>query len=190
MCGRQPRNRHSIGRTTDIIQPKLVAKFNRVGIASVFTTDTQLDVGPCPAPSGNGLPHQRSDALSIKHGEGIRFHDVASPVVIDEFCRIVAGQLRSDRLYEDASVLAFRDIHPLAPLHALVIPKRHIATLDDFTDEDGELLGKLMLVAKRIAADHGLAGYRVAMNVNSLGGQDVFHAHLHVLGGRQMARLS
>ena len=105
------------------------------------------------------------------------------------FCRIVAGTLRSDKLYEDASVLAFRDIHPLAPVHGLVIPKRHIATLDDFADEDSDLLGRLLLVAKRIAADHGLAGYRVAMNINSLGGQDVFHAHLHILGGRQMTRL-
>jgi histidine triad (HIT) family protein len=106
------------------------------------------------------------------------------------FCRIVAGELGCDRLYEDDSVLAFRDIHPLAPVHGLVIPKRHLATLDDFGDEDGALLGRLMLVAKRIAKEHGLAGYRVAMNVNSLGGQEVFHAHLHVLGGRQMARLA
>jgi histidine triad (HIT) family protein len=106
------------------------------------------------------------------------------------FCRIVAGTVRSDKLYEDASVLAFWDIHPLAPVHGLVIPKRHVATLDDFTDDDSGLLGRLMLVAKKIAAEHGLAGYRVVMNVNSLGGQDVFHAHLHILGGRQMTRLA
>jgi histidine triad (HIT) family protein len=102
------------------------------------------------------------------------------------FCRIVAGELGCDRLYEDDSVLAFRDINPKAPLHGLVIPKRHVATLDDFDDADGELLGRLMLVARRIATEHGLEGYRVAMNVGSLGGQIVFHAHLHVLGGRQM----
>jgi histidine triad (HIT) family protein len=106
------------------------------------------------------------------------------------FCKIVAGELGCDRLYEDDSVLAFRDIHPLAPVHGLVIPKRHVATLDEFGDDDGALLGSLMLVARRIAKDHGLAGYRVVMNVNSLGGQDVFHAHLHSLGGRQMARLA
>ena len=105
------------------------------------------------------------------------------------FCRIVAGELPCDKLYEDDSVLAFRDIHPLAPVHGLVIPKRHVATLDDFGDGDGEILGRLMLVARGIAKEQGLAGYRVAMNVNSLGGQVVFHAHLHILGGRQMARM-
>ena len=102
------------------------------------------------------------------------------------FCRIVSGELPCDRLYEDETVLAFRDIHPKAPLHGLVIPKRHIATLDNFDEADSALLGKLMLVAKGIAAEHKLAGYRVAMNVGSLGGQIVFHAHLHILGGRQM----
>jgi histidine triad (HIT) family protein len=102
------------------------------------------------------------------------------------FCRIVAGELDCDKLYEDETVLAFRDIQPKAPVHGLVIPKRHIATLDDFDDGDAGLLGRLMLVAKRIAAEHDLEGYRVAMNVNALGGQIVFHAHLHILGGRQM----
>lgn len=102
------------------------------------------------------------------------------------FCRIVAGELGCDKLYEDDDVLAFRDINPKAPLHGLVIPKRHVATLDDFDDSDGRLLGQLMLVAKKIAADNELEGYRVAMNINGLGGQIVFHAHLHILGGRQM----
>ena len=105
------------------------------------------------------------------------------------FCRIAAGELRCDKLYEDEGVLAFRDLHPLAPVHGLVIPKRHVATLDDFESDDAALLGRLMLVARRIAMEHGLKGYRVVMNVNSLGGQTVFHAHLHVLGGRQMDRL-
>ena len=102
------------------------------------------------------------------------------------FCRIVRGELDSDKLYEDDEVLAFRDLHPKAPVHGLIIPKRHIATLDDFDEDDGALLGKLMLVARLIAAENELAGYRVAMNVNRLGGQVIFHAHLHVLGGRQM----
>jgi histidine triad (HIT) family protein len=105
------------------------------------------------------------------------------------FCRIVAGELDCDKLYEDEAVLAFRDIQPKAPVHGLVIPKRHIATLDDFDDGGAELLGRLMLVAKRIAAEHGLEGYRVAMNVNALGGQIIFHAHLHILGGRQMTQM-
>lgn len=105
------------------------------------------------------------------------------------FCRIVSGELDCDKLYEDETVFAFRDIHPKAPVHGLVIPKRHVATLNDFENGDSELLGRLMLVARRIAAEHELEGYRVVMNVNRLGGQIVFHAHLHILGGRQMTGL-
>jgi histidine triad (HIT) family protein len=102
------------------------------------------------------------------------------------FCRIVAGEIPSEKLYEDDHVLAFKDIHPQAPFHALVVPKRHLSTLDDFGAHDAELAGKLMLAGQRLAAERKLPGYRVAMNVNSEGGQVVFHAHLHVLGGRQM----
>jgi histidine triad (HIT) family protein len=102
------------------------------------------------------------------------------------FCRIVAGELPADRVYEDEQVLAFKDIHPQAPFHCLVIPKQHVATLDAFTKDQAALLGNLLLTAKRIAADEGLPGYRVAMNVNKEGGQVVFHAHLHVLGGRSL----
>jgi histidine triad (HIT) family protein len=102
------------------------------------------------------------------------------------FCKIVAGQLPADRLYEDDAVLAFKDIHPQAPFHGLVVPKIHVATLNDFTAEQSALLGRLLLTAQRLAADHGLPGYRVAMNVNREGGQVVFHAHLHVLGGRPL----
>jgi histidine triad (HIT) family protein len=102
------------------------------------------------------------------------------------FCRIVAGELPSDRVYEDENVLAFKDIHPQAPFHCLVIPKVHIATLNDFGLDQRALIGELLLAAKRIAAEHGLPGYRVAMNVNREGGQVVFHAHLHVLGGRPL----
>jgi histidine triad (HIT) family protein len=100
------------------------------------------------------------------------------------FCRIVAGELPADRVYEDDEILAFKDIHPQAPFHCLVIPKRHVATLNDFAPQHSALLGNLLLSAKRIAAEHGLPGYRVAMNVNREGGQVVFHVHLHVLGGR------
>ncbi|HJR71982.1 MAG TPA: histidine triad nucleotide-binding protein [Gammaproteobacteria bacterium] len=102
------------------------------------------------------------------------------------FCKIVAGQLPADRLYEDDTVLAFKDIHPQAPFHGLVIPKIHVATLNDFSAAQAELMGHLLLTAQRLAADQGLPGYRVAMNVNREGGQVVFHAHLHVLGGRQL----
>lgn len=102
------------------------------------------------------------------------------------FCRIVVGELPADRVYEDDEILAFKDIHPQAPVHCLVIPKQHFATLNDFGPEHDALIGRLLLTAKRIAADQGLEGYRVAMNVERMGGQVVFHVHLHVLGGRQM----
>ena len=102
------------------------------------------------------------------------------------FCKIVAGELPAERVYEDDTVVAFKDIHPQAPFHCLVIPKAHVATLNDFTLQHAALIGTLLLTAKRIASDHGLPGYRVAMNVNREGGQVVFHAHLHVLGGRPL----
>jgi histidine triad (HIT) family protein len=102
------------------------------------------------------------------------------------FCRIVAGQIPVDRVYESDLVVAFKDIHPQAPFHCLVIPKIHLATLNDFTAEHRALMGELLLTAKIIAAEHGLPGYRVAMNVNHEGGQSVFHAHLHVVGGRTL----
>ena len=102
------------------------------------------------------------------------------------FCRIVANELPADRVYEDDEVLAFKDIHPQAPFHCLVIPKAHVATLNDFAKEQTELIGRLLLAAKHVAVEHGLPGYRVAMNVNREGGQVVFHAHLHVLGGRPL----
>jgi histidine triad (HIT) family protein len=102
------------------------------------------------------------------------------------FCRIVAGELPADRVYEDEAVIAFKDIHPQAPFHCLVIPKSHVATLNDFSPQQSALIGRMLLTAKRIAADNGLPGYRVAMNVNREGGQVIFHAHLHVLGGRPL----
>ena len=102
------------------------------------------------------------------------------------FCKIAAGEIPSDKLYEDERILAFKDIHPQAPFHALVIPKQHLPTLNDFGAEHAELAGALMLAGRRIAAEQGLPGYRVAMNVNREGGQVIFHAHLHVLGGRRM----
>lgn len=102
------------------------------------------------------------------------------------FCKIVAGEILSTTLYEDQHVMAFRDIHPQAPFHALVVPKRHLSTLNSFEAEDATLAGRLMLTAKLLAAEHDLPGYRVAMNVEREGGQVVFHAHLHVLGGRPM----
>jgi histidine triad (HIT) family protein len=102
------------------------------------------------------------------------------------FCKIVAGQVTSVKLYEDEHVFAFKDVHPLTPFHVLIVPKKHIATLDDFSAEDRELAGHMMLTAKHLAAEAGLPGYRAAMNVQRAGGQVIFHVHLHVLGGRAL----
>jgi histidine triad (HIT) family protein len=104
------------------------------------------------------------------------------------FCKIVAGDIPAARVYEDERVLGFRDINPQAPTHVLLIPKRHIATLNDLQAEDAELIGRLYLAAKQVAADEGIAeaGYRTLFNCNRAGGQEVYHLHLHLLGGRQM----
>lgn len=104
------------------------------------------------------------------------------------FCKIISGVIKSDKVYEDPEVYAFRDIAPQAPLHVLVIPKRHIATINDLREEDAALVGKLFLAAKHVATEAGVAqtGYRTVMNCNAEAGQSVFHLHLHVLGGRTM----
>lgn len=103
------------------------------------------------------------------------------------FCRIVAGEIPADTVYEDDDVLAFRDLEPQAPHHILIIPKRHIGTLNDFTPEDAPLIGKLVLTAQHLAQELGFAdaGYRLNWNANADGGQTVFHVHLHLLAGRR-----
>jgi histidine triad (HIT) family protein len=102
------------------------------------------------------------------------------------FCRILGGEIPATRLYEDDATVAFRDAHPAAPAHALVVPKKHIATLDDATAADRELLGSMVWAARTVAAAMGVAesGYRLVMNTHAGAGQSVFHIHLHVLGGR------
>lgn len=104
------------------------------------------------------------------------------------FCKIVRGDIPADFVFESDDVVAFNDINPQAPLHVLVIPRRHISTINDLSADDAETVGKLFLAARQIAADAGVAesGYRVAMNCNEDGGQTVYHIHLHVLGGRRM----
>lgn len=104
------------------------------------------------------------------------------------FCKIVTGDIPADVIYEDDQVLAFRDLNPQAPTHALVIPRRHISTLNDLTDEDAELIGRMHLAARAVAQQDGIAeaGYRTVFNCNEGAGQTVFHIHLHVLGGRRM----
>lgn len=104
------------------------------------------------------------------------------------FGKIVRREIPADIVYEDDDVLAFRDLNPQAPVHVLFIPKRAIATLDEASAADAELLGKLMLAAAAYARQEGLAdqGYRVVVNCNEHGGQTVFHLHLHLLAGRRM----
>ena len=104
------------------------------------------------------------------------------------FCRIASKEIPSAIVYEDADVLAFRDLSPQAPTHVLVIPKRHVASLEDIGDADGALLGTMMLVAKKVATATGLTrGYRIVTNCGADAGQSVAHLHLHVLGGRPMS---
>ena len=105
------------------------------------------------------------------------------------FDKIIAKQIPADIVYEDEQILAFKDIAPKAPVHYLIIPKKRIATLNDANPEDQALLGHMMLTAAILATEAGIAedGYRVQMNVNKGGGQVVFHIHLHMFGGRQLA---
>ena len=105
------------------------------------------------------------------------------------FCKIVDGEIPADKVLETDTVLAFRDINPQAPTHVLIIPKKHIATINDLGEDDRTLIGDLYLAAKRIAKNEGLAddGYRVVMNCNEGAGQTVFHIHLHLLGGRGLS---
>ena len=104
------------------------------------------------------------------------------------FCRIASKEVAAGIVYEDAEIVAFRDLSPQAPTHVLVVPKRHIETLDDLVDGDAGLLGGMMLAAKKVAAAAKLgAGYRVVANCGREAGQSVFHIHLHVLGGRPMS---
>src|SRR6266852_3342388 len=104
------------------------------------------------------------------------------------FCRIVKHEIPASIVYEDERVLAFNDINPQAPTHVLVVPKRHIATLNDLSADDDRLVGELVRRAAAIAHDRGLSagGFRTVFNTNREAGQTVFHIHLHLLGGRSM----
>jgi histidine triad (HIT) family protein len=105
------------------------------------------------------------------------------------FCKIVAGEIPAKRVHEDDELLAFEDIKPEAPVHVLIIPKRHIPTLSDVQPSDDALVGAMMRRAAIIATERGISesGYRTVMNCNSHAGQTVFHIHLHLLGGRRMS---
>ncbi len=104
------------------------------------------------------------------------------------FCRILDGTVPSTRVYEDALCYAFDDINPQAPTHVQIIPRKHVATLNDLLAEDEPMVGHLVTVAARIARDRGIAesGYRSVLNCNRGAGQSVFHIHLHLLGGRSL----
>ena len=104
------------------------------------------------------------------------------------FCKIVAKQIPAKVVYEDADCLAFEDLRPQAPTHVLLIPRRHIPTVNDLGPEDRTLVGQLFLAAAQLAAQRGFAqsGYRLVMNTQADAGQSVFHIHLHLLGGRPL----
>ena len=102
------------------------------------------------------------------------------------FCKIIAGEIPSSKVYENESVYAFDDIDPKAPAHVLIVPKKHVASLNELNPEDAGLMGDIFMAVKEIAAIKGIAekGYRVILNNGRAGGQEVFHIHFHVLGGK------
>ena len=106
------------------------------------------------------------------------------------FCRIAAGTIPAEVVYEDAGSLAFQDTHPKAPVHILIIPRKHIASINAVQAEDEALLGHLFSVARRVAQDQRLTerGYRLMINTGDEGGQTVYHLHLHLLGGKHLGR--
>ena len=104
------------------------------------------------------------------------------------FCQIVANQATANILYRDQQVTAFRDSHPVGPTHLLIVPNKHIESLNDLQDEDEELMGYMFAVARRLAAKEGVneSGYRLVVNTRNDGGQTVRHLHVHLIGGRPM----
>lgn len=105
------------------------------------------------------------------------------------FCKIISGEIPSSKVYEDEYVYAFNDISPEAPVHVLIVPKEHIASCNDINEKNADIIGKVFLAAKEIAAEKGIAenGYRVVNNCGDDGGQSVKHLHFHLLGGRSLA---
>ncbi len=107
------------------------------------------------------------------------------------FCKIIAGEIPSKQVYKDDLVTAFYDINPVAPVHVLIVPNEHIPSVNEVEERHEAILGRMFTVAKKIAADHGIAegGYRLVVNTGADGGQEVFHLHMHLLGGRKMGKL-
>ena len=104
------------------------------------------------------------------------------------FCKFVSGEIAINKLYENKDILAFKDINPQAPIHFLIIPKVHIPTLNDLEERNIALVGKLSLIASKLAKEYKISenGYRTIMNCNSDAGQTVFHIHLHMMAGRRL----
>lgn len=100
------------------------------------------------------------------------------------FCKIAAGEIPSEAIYEDENLIAFNDLDPQAPIHFLVIPKKHITSLATLDEADSALISQIMLTIAKLAKENGLEGYRVVTNIGEEGGQSVPHLHFHVLGGR------
>lgn len=99
------------------------------------------------------------------------------------FCKIVNGEIPAKLIYEDAEIIAFHDIRPISPVHFLIVPKQHIESLASCNTEHQQLLGKMLLLAPKLAAEQGLKGFRTMINTGREGGQEVFHIHIHVFGG-------
>lgn len=104
------------------------------------------------------------------------------------FCKIRDGEIPGDLVFENDDILAFRDVNPQAPTHVLIVPRKHINTINELGDEDADIMGKMFLAAQDIASDEGISedGYRLVVNCNARAGQTVFHIHMHLLGGRSM----
>jgi histidine triad (HIT) family protein len=104
------------------------------------------------------------------------------------FCKIANGEIESEIAYTDDQVVAFEDVNPQAPVHTLVIPKKHISTVNDLNESDNELMGHMLSIGKKLAKEKGISdkGYRMILNTNREAGQSVFHIHLHLMGGRPM----
>jgi histidine triad (HIT) family protein len=127
------------------------------------------------------------DSGSRRYTRATRISNSGDTLVDCLFCKIVDGAIPARKLYEDDQVVAFHDIGPQAPVHFLVIPKKHIGTLHDIGEEDKALVGHIVHTAQRLAREQGCEeGFRVVMNCNEQGGQTVYHIHMHVLGQRQM----
>lgn len=107
------------------------------------------------------------------------------------FCKIISGQIPSTQLYQDDTVTAFHDIHPVAPIHILIVPNKHISSNNDIAEADEQTIGHMFYVASKLAIQEKIAerGYRLIINTGPDGGQEIFHLHLHLLGGRKLGTM-